>query len=62
MLWGPGVISGSMASLAAYIVLKLPETRGRPLPTTIKEMKAWHKMKPGDVGRREILYKPVSRK
>ena len=60
VLWGPGVITGGMSLVAAYVVLKLPETRGRPLPTTIEEMKAWHKKKPSDISRREFIYKPTS--
>ncbi|XP_041363180.1 organic cation transporter protein-like [Gigantopelta aegis] len=37
-IWGPGALFGFMCLLAAFLVMFLPETKGRELPTTIEEM------------------------
>lgn len=39
--WLPNVIFGVMCVIAAVITLMLPETLGRPLPQTIKEVENW---------------------
>jgi len=39
--WLLNVLFGTMSLVAALLVLYLPETLGRPLPTTIKEVEAW---------------------
>jgi len=39
--WLLNVLFGIMSLLAAIMVLYLPETLGRPLPTTIEEVEAW---------------------
>ena len=39
--WLPNVIFGVMCLLAGIMVLFLPETLGRPLPQTIKEVENW---------------------
>ncbi|XP_041376340.1 solute carrier family 22 member 8-like [Gigantopelta aegis] len=37
-IWGPAALFGFMCLLAAFLVMFLPETKGRELPTTIEEM------------------------
>ncbi|XP_076443256.1 organic cation transporter protein-like [Babylonia areolata] len=39
-LWSPGILFGGMTLLAAFVTFTLPETRGRPMPTTIEDMEA----------------------
>ncbi|XP_074649709.1 organic cation transporter protein-like [Tubulanus polymorphus] len=39
--WAPGVIFGIMSLLVGMLALLLPETRGRPLPHTVEDMKEW---------------------
>ncbi|XP_061192875.1 organic cation transporter protein-like [Saccostrea echinata] len=45
--WGPGVVFSVMCFLSAILILLLPETRGRELPTTIEELKTWYKANSG---------------
>ncbi|XP_005091630.1 organic cation transporter protein [Aplysia californica] len=46
-VYGPGTIFGCMCLISALLIRLLPETRGRPLPNSIQEMKAWRSEKPG---------------
>ncbi|XP_074650284.1 organic cation transporter protein-like [Tubulanus polymorphus] len=39
--WAPGVIFGIMSVFVGILALLLPETRGRPLPQTVEDMKEW---------------------
>uniref|UniRef100_A0A0B6ZY51 Major facilitator superfamily (MFS) profile domain-containing protein n=1 Tax=Arion vulgaris TaxID=1028688 RepID=A0A0B6ZY51_9EUPU len=39
ILWGPGLVFSCMCFLSAIMFIKLPETRGQPMPSTIKDMK-----------------------
>ncbi|CAG2240259.1 OCTN [Mytilus edulis] len=41
--WGPGVVFGACCLIVSFLLLFLPETKGRPLPQTIMEMKQWNK-------------------
>ncbi|KAL8611901.1 hypothetical protein ACOMHN_033646 [Nucella lapillus] len=45
VLWGPGVITGSLCVLVVICVYFLPETRGKQLPTDIEEIEAWYTKK-----------------
>ncbi len=36
----PGILMGSIAMVAGFIVFILPETTGKPLPDTIEEVEA----------------------
>ncbi|XP_059151412.1 solute carrier family 22 member 6-A-like isoform X2 [Physella acuta] len=40
-LWAPGTIFSAMCFISVVMFIRLPETRGRPLPNTIAEMKQW---------------------
>ncbi|XP_074650859.1 organic cation transporter protein-like [Tubulanus polymorphus] len=53
--WAPGVIFGGMSLLVGMLVLLLPETRGRPLPQTVEDMKQWqlHSLTCGLLNRRK---------
>ncbi|XP_074650285.1 uncharacterized protein LOC141905342 [Tubulanus polymorphus] len=39
--WAPGVIFGTMSLFVGILALLLPETRGRPLPHSVKDMEKW---------------------
>ncbi|CAG5119143.1 unnamed protein product [Candidula unifasciata] len=39
VVWGPGIIFSAMCFLSAILFSKLPETRGQPMPNTIRDMK-----------------------
>ncbi|KAK3096707.1 hypothetical protein FSP39_002592 [Pinctada imbricata] len=41
--WGPGVIFTVMCLTTSFLVLFLPETTGRTLPTTIEELNVWYR-------------------
>ncbi|XP_005109398.1 solute carrier family 22 member 8-like [Aplysia californica] len=41
-VWLPGLVIGLLASLVACAVTALPETRGRELPQTLDDLKAWY--------------------
>lgn len=45
VFWGPAVIFAVLNIICTVMLLTLPETMGRPLPTTVQEMKAWFKDK-----------------
>ncbi|ESO88057.1 hypothetical protein LOTGIDRAFT_126895, partial [Lottia gigantea] len=45
VIWGPRVVFSGGCLLAAILITLLPETRGRPLLTTIEEMRAWKNIK-----------------
>ncbi|KAK3096431.1 hypothetical protein FSP39_000039 [Pinctada imbricata] len=45
--WGPGVVFTSLCLLSSILVLFLPETTGKQLPTTIEELKTWYKENKG---------------
>ncbi|XP_048734857.2 organic cation transporter protein-like [Ostrea edulis] len=45
--WGPGVVFSVMCFISALLISYLPETRGRELPTTIEELRAWYKTHSG---------------
>ncbi|XP_071168354.1 solute carrier family 22 member 6-A-like [Mytilus edulis] len=62
VFWGPAAIFALMNIICTIILLTLPETMGRELPTTVEEMKSWVKDKKGtfDV-RRPKHYLKVNR-
>lgn len=43
IIWGPGVIFSAGCLLANFLIMMLPETRGRQLPQNIDDVKAWMK-------------------
>ena len=45
VLWGPGAVFTAMCFCSGFLILQLPETRGRSLPTTIEDMQMWGKEK-----------------
>ena len=45
--WGPAAIFVVMNMIVVVILLTLPETMGRELPTTVEEMKSWFKGRKG---------------
>ena len=47
MSWGPAAIFVVMNMIVVVILLTLPETMGRELPTTVEEMKSWFKGRKG---------------
>ncbi|KAK7116571.1 organic cation transporter protein-like [Littorina saxatilis] len=61
-VWAPGLIFGAMSALGSFVILQLPETSGRPLPTTIQQMKAWHKRTPSQIQHAEIIIEPKGEK
>ena len=44
--WLPQLVFGIMSLIAGALVMALPETRGRQLPTTIAEVEAWERNPP----------------
>ena len=62
VFWGPAAIFALLNIICTIILLTLPETMGRELPTTVEEMKSWVKDKKGtfDV-RRPKHYLKVNR-
>ncbi|XP_074656360.1 organic cation/carnitine transporter 2-like [Tubulanus polymorphus] len=50
--WAPGVIFAIMSLLVGTVALLLPETRGRPLPHTIEDMKHLPSLTCGSLNRR----------
>merc|ERR1711963_398102 len=40
--WGPGAVFSGMCLLSVVLLVRLPETKGRSLPTTIEDMKTWN--------------------
>ncbi|KAK7116572.1 organic cation transporter protein-like [Littorina saxatilis] len=61
-VWAPGLVFGAMSALGCFVILQLPETSGRPLPTTIQQMKAWHKRTPSQIQKAEIIIEPKGEK
>ncbi|XP_052098929.1 organic anion transporter 3-like [Mytilus californianus] len=47
VFWGPAIIFALLNIICTIILLTLPETMGRELPTTVEEMKSWVKDKKG---------------
>ncbi|CAG2187912.1 OCTN [Mytilus edulis] len=48
VFWGPAAIFALLNIICTIILLTLPETMGRELPTTVEEMKSWVKDKKGN--------------
>ena len=42
VVWGPGVITGSLCALVLLCLRRLPETRGKALPMEIEDIEAWY--------------------
>jgi len=42
-IWAPGAIIGSLCFLVVILLRFIPETKGRELPHTIEDIKAWEK-------------------
>ncbi|KAK7116390.1 organic anion transporter 3-like isoform X2 [Littorina saxatilis] len=42
VVWGPGVITGSLCVLVVISIHFLPETRGKELPTAIEDIEKWY--------------------
>ena len=47
VVWGPGVITGSLCIIVVLCIRFLPETRGKELPMEIKDIEAWYSVKEG---------------
>ncbi|KAK7496002.1 hypothetical protein BaRGS_00012703 [Batillaria attramentaria] len=42
VIWGPGVITGSLCVIVLLLYCLLPETKGRELPTEISDIELWY--------------------
>ena len=45
-IWAPGAIIGSLCFLVVILFRFIQETRGRKLPHTIEDIKAWDEKEP----------------
>lgn len=48
--WAPGVMIGGCAFVVSVLSIFLPETKGRELPQTVDDVKAWFEKRPSRIG------------
>lgn len=58
--WGPGVIFSAGCLLANFLIMMLPETRGRQLPQNIDDVKTWMKKSPNTPVKDSTNYSKIS--
>ena len=56
-LWGPGALFGTLNVVAVLCLLALPESLGKELPQTVRDLESWY-----DVTPKKSFLKKIRRK